>query len=350
MIGGFGVVIFLTTFAVTTHISKTESVRSHTDSVLQNEIPHLVHLMDLDSQVHRTVNNLNQYLITGDFVDLLEFRQSMVTLKDLINLQSSLDHADYKTTSLMKVMFHKYRNEADKVIRVSEDHEQNFQGIAEASDKLNPLHRQFTGSLNALIDSQLEQSAVHDKREILQKLIKLRQSWTNMILSLRSYFMTRAQPDYDELWSVVSLVETDVNELLAAREMLDFDTVFVDELASIAQLYLEKLPAVLNVYLTDQWRQDIYLARTRVYPITDSLRKLVRSLVENMRATNNHNAIKLSNELDALQVLSERILIITLVISLLVLYFVVRSVRRLLFPQKQPQDSVDQRLDIHRNS
>lgn len=298
--------------------------------MLENEIPYVIHLMDLESQVYKSVNVLNVYLITGDIGDRLHFRQQMIQLKEMINRQSQLVEADYKTTSLMKVIYHKYNAKAKEIIEIKADYQLNFLGIAKAAELLNPLHLQFSGALNSLIDTQIEETAESDGREVLDKLIKMKNSWSNMILSLRSYFTTKSDFDRKNLNAARDETQSAMINLLQVREQLEFDAVFVDELGQIYRIYMENLPEVLGLYQTDKWRMDFYLTRNEIYPITDSLRQLVRTLVEKRQALTAGNSQELNAELDQLSDRSRNILIIAVLIGLVVLFVVIRSIRSLL--------------------
>jgi len=298
--------------------------------VLENEIPYVIHLMDLESQVYKSVNVLNVYLITGDIGDRLHFRQQMIQLKEMINRQSQLVEADYKTTSLMKVIYHKYNAKAKEIIEIKADYQLNFLGIAKAAELLNPLHLQFSGALNSLIDTQIEETAESDGREVLDKLIKMKNSWSNMILSLRSYFTTKSGFDRKNLNAARDETQSVMINLLQVREQLEFDAVFLDELGQIYRIYMENLPEVLGLYQTDKWRMDFYLTRNEIYPITDSLRQLVRTLVEKRQALTAGNSQELNAELDQLSDRSRNILIIAVLIGLVVLFVVIRRIRSLL--------------------
>ena len=339
LFAGIGAIFILTAVMISLTISKSESVNQHTQAVLENEIPYVIHLMDLESQVYKSVNALNVYLITGDIGDRLNFRQEMILLKEMINRQSQLVEADYKTTSLMKVIYHKYNAKAKEVIEIKADHELNFIGIAKAAELLNPLHLQFSGALNSLIDAQIEETVESDRREILDKLMKMKKSWSNMILSLRSYFTTKSDFDRDNLNIARDDTQSAMINLLQMREQLEFDAVFIDELGQIYRIYMENLPAVLGLYQTEKWRMDFYLTRNEIYPITDSLRQLVRSLVENRQSLTTGNSVKLNAELDQLGDRSRNILIVAVLIGLFVLLIVIRSVKALL-----------SQLEIQRNS
>ncbi|MBT8439225.1 MAG: hypothetical protein KJO91_05820, partial [Gammaproteobacteria bacterium] len=179
LFAGIGAIFILTAVTISLTISKTESVKNHTQEVLENEIPYVIHLMDLESQVYKSVNALNVYLIGGDMGDRLDFRQEMIKLKEMINSQSQLVEADYKTTSLMKVIYHKYNAKAKEIIEIKADYQLNFIGIVKAAELLNPLHLQFSGALNSLIDTQIEETAESDRREVLDRLIKMKNSWSN---------------------------------------------------------------------------------------------------------------------------------------------------------------------------
>jgi methyl-accepting chemotaxis protein len=339
LFAGFGAIFILTAVTISLTISKTESVKNHTQEVLENEIPYVIHLMDLESQVYKSVNALNVYLISGDIGDRLDFRQEMIKLKEMINSQSQLVEADYKTTSLMKVIYHKYNAKAKEIIEIKADYQLNFIGIVKAAELLNPLHLQFSGALNSLIDTQIEETVESDRREILDRLINMKNSWSNMILTLRSYFTTKSDFDRDNLNIAREETQRAMINLLQIREQLEFDAVFVDELGQTYRIYMENLPEVIGVYQTDKWRMDFYLTRNEIYPIIDSLRQLVRSLVENRQTQTAGHSDTLNSELDQLGDRSRQILIAALLIGLFVLFLVIRSVKALL-----------SQLEIQRNS
>lgn len=339
LFAGIGAIFVLTAVTISLTISKTSAVKEHSQKVLENEIPYVIHLMDLESQVYKTVNGLNEYLISGDVGDLLNFRQDMILLKDMINSQAQQVEADYKITSLMKVIFNKYNSKAKEVIEIKGNYQMNFIGIVKAAELLNPLHLQFSGALNNLIDIQVEESAETDRREVLDRLIKMKNAWTNMIISLRSYFTTKSNFDRDQLNFFRDETQSAMIDLLETRQQLEFDAVFIDELGQIYRIYMKNLPEVLGLYQTEKWRMDFYVTRNEIYPITDNLRKLVRSLVDKRKSLTAENSLELNTELDQLGDRSRYILVVALLISLLVLFFVIRSVRMLL-----------SQLEIHRNS
>jgi len=339
LFAGIGAIFVLTAVTISLTITKTETLQHHSQKVLENEIPYVIHLMDLESQVYKTVNGLNEYLISGDIGDLLNFRQDMILLKEMINSQAQQVEADYKVTSLMKVIYNKYNAKAKEVIEIKGDYQLNFIGIVKAAELLNPLHLQFSGALNNLIDIQLEESVETDRREVLDRLIKMKNAWTNMIISLRSYFTTKSDFDRDQLNFFRDETQSAMIDLLDIRQQLDFDAVFIDELGQIYRIYMQNLPEVLGLYQTEKWRMDFYVTRNEIYPITDNLRKLVRSLVEKRKLQTAENSLELNTEVDQLGDRSRYILIVALLIILLVLFIVVRSVSSLL-----------SQLEIQRNS
>ena len=330
LITGFGVILILSAVTISYMLTQTNSVKNHTNEVLNNEIPYMVHLMDLDRQVYQTVHYLNQYLISGDEKDLSRFEQSMNSLKQKINQQYDLSDADFKTTSLMKVIFLKYREKTEEVIRVKGDYTENFYGIVQAQQLLNPLYHQFIGALGGLIDSQVEASLEVDNREILTTLLRVKSSWTSMIMSLRIYFKTRSDFDQKRIFFYLDQNKEDMGRLLKQSPQLDFDAVFVDELANIHKLYLKNLPEVLDVFKKEKWRMDLYLMRTQINPITDSLRKLVRSLVLQKQAKTSQQSDILSDKLDGLGEVSIKIMIVSILISLLVIVLVARNIKAVL--------------------
>ena len=111
------------------------------------------------------------------------------------------------------------------------------------------------------------------------------------------------------------------------------------ELGQIYRIYMDNLPQVIGLYQTEKWRMDFYLTRNEIYPIIDSLRKLVRSLVEKRKLQTADNSVKLNAQLVEQGQMSRNFLIVALLISMVVIFIVIRSVRTLL-----------SQLDTQRNS
>ena len=327
---GFFSILFFTVVSLFIAISGSVSLQKKSHSMLEDQIPYMVHLMDLDRQIFQSVNNLNAYIITGDHLNKARFDQSMKQLKKLIDEQSKLSEADYKSTSLMKVIYFKYKDKADELIAYRSNDSINFQGISLAGEKLNPYHLRFYGNLNEIIEDELGESLLEDNDEVLVKLFQLKTSWTDMIMSLRTYFITRTQSHYELL---VSLKDDNIrfmDEFKSYQNDPAYEDVFFEELFDLHATFMANLPEVLEVFRSDKWRWDTYLMQQEITPITENLQKMVRTMVFDKRLSTKKRAESLSQELDSFFQETKLILLVAFVVMLIIISFVIAKIRRLL--------------------
>ena len=347
---GYGTILLLMAITLSITIQSTNSVKKHSQSVLKTEIPEMLHLMNLDRQLNRSVNHLNEYLISGEKTDQWRFYASMNELQNRINEQFSIVHPNLQAADAFKDLVQQYQKKADYVVELREDDEKNYLGIAQASEQLNPFHQQFISTLDNIIASRFSE-AEEGNHSALEQLIKTRNSWNNMIMSLRVYFTTRSAKDFDRIFLYREQNAIDMKALLKIRKSLGFDELFVDELADIYKTYMANLPKVLETYQTDKWRMDTYVIRTEIYPITNQLRKVLESLVANKKQVTQQQSVKLSDELDSLTDMSKITFAISLLVGLIAILIVVGNIRRIVNElDKSREDSIKRSEMLQKSS
>lgn len=330
IIFGFSTILIFTFVSVFIAVSGSVSLQKKSHDMFEDQIPYMVHLMDLERQIFQTVNNLNAYIISGDSLNKNRFDQSMKQLKKLIDEQSTLSEADYKATSLMKVIFFKYKEKAEELIAYRSNDAINFKGISLAGEKLNPYHLRIYGSLNEIIEDELNDSLLEDNDEVLVKLFQLKTSWTDMIMSLRTYFITRTQSHYDLL---MSLKEANINFMKDFKKFQNdpaYEDIFFDELFELHKTFMTNLPQVLEVFRSEKWRWDTYLMQKEIQPITENLRKLIRTMVFDKRLSTKKRSESLSQELDKFFDQTKILLLVAFVAMVIIISVVIVRIRALL--------------------
>lgn len=333
LFAGFATVLLLMAITLTITIQSSSSVKQHTQSILRSEIPQMLQLMNLDRQLYESLNNLNQFLLSGEKTDIAYFYESMNDLQTKINkyVQPGVTSSDAVID-----LFQYYQKKSVQVIKLREDDQKNYLGIAKAAELLNPYHQQFISSLDNIFNNRLSELEKEDS-EILIQLTKIRNSWNNMIMGLRIYFTTRGDRDYRRIFLYQEKNIKDMNALLKIKTQLDFDELFVDELADIHKTYMENLPKVLDIYQTDKWRLDTYIIRNEIYPLTRSLGHILQLLVTEQKKMTEDESLQLSEELDSLTSMVKSAFVISLIIGILAIYVVIRNIRNMFKELEQSQ-------------
>ncbi|MCW8930082.1 MAG: HAMP domain-containing histidine kinase [Gammaproteobacteria bacterium] len=337
LFAGYATVLLLMAMTLSVTLQSSTSVKNHTQSVLQTEIPKMLEMVNLERQLYESLNTLNEYLLSGEIIDRARFHKSMHKLQAKANEYIQFDTELKKT---VKELLQNYQKKADQVIELREDDQNNYLGIAKASELLNPYHQQFMGSLDSIIFNKLNNIS-EDDNDIIILLTKIRNSWNNMIMALRIYFTTRADRDYRQIFFYQEQNIKDMKILLKIKSRLNFDEYFVDELADIHKIYMKNLPEVLELYQTDKWRLDTFIIRNEIYPITNSLRHALESLIVEKKKMTQGESLKLSDELDYLNNISKSTFFSSLIIGFFAIYVVIRNIRSMFKELEQSRyDSV----------
>ncbi len=329
LFAGYFTVLVLMAITLAVTIQNTGTVKQHSRAVLDTQMPLMLQLMDLNLQLFQSLNQLNEFLITGANFDRQRFYTSMKQLRNLSQDENLIAGLDKGLSSELSELLQAYAKKADQVIQLREDDQKNYQGISSAAVLLNPYHQQYISLIDTIINNRFEEDDVADNHEAVVRLINVRNSWINMIMSLRVYFTTRSERDYERIFLYQEQNLVDMKRLLAIKDRLEFDALFVEQLSEIHTIYMQNLPKVLEIYQTKKWRMDTYFIRHDIYPITNQLTELIESLVGRHQTTTQAESDLLTNELVDLTTIFKTAFAISFLISILVIYVVTRNIRHM---------------------
>lgn len=338
---GFAVVLILMAVTLAITIQNTSSVKQQSQGVLTSQIPQMLKLMNIDRQLFQSLNILNEYLISGEESDRQRFHFTLNQLTGWSKDQGFLAQIDQDFAAELDKLLISYSAKAYEVIRLRNDDQKNYQGISSAAELLNPYHLQFISLLDTLISSRLTENELEGNQEALVQMTSLRNSWLNMIMSLRVYFTTRSEKDYEQIFLYQQQNVIDMDRLVAIKGSMDFDELFVDQLVDLHKIYMTNLPKVLEFYQTEKWRMDTYIIRNEIYPIASKLRVLLASLVTKQEMLIAGETDLLTEKLDAMSTISKMAFILSFLVSILAIYIVSRSISRIVNElDKSRQDAV----------
>ena len=151
-----------------------------------------------------------------------------------------------------------------------------------------------------------------------------------MIMSLRTFFITRTESHYELLMSFKDANMVFMKEFKKYENDPAFQGVFFEELFELHTTFMTNLPEVLEVFRSDKWRWDTYLMQEEIQPITENLRKLVRTLVFDKRLSTQKRSENLSKELDVFFDQTKLVLLVAFMAMLIIISIVIVRIRALL--------------------
>jgi len=327
-------------------LQSTHTVKTHSQAVLDKQLPKMLSLMEVEQQLNLSLSKLNGLIITGDTLDKSNFYTIMSFLENQFRNNQALLSVSHDHTRSPQQLFNEYRDKASTIIEINQDDLKNYQGIARAAEFLNPLHQQFIAGLDAIIENQLSEPKSPQSNQVLGQLIKTHNSWINMVMSLRVYFSTRGNRDFNRLILYREQSNRDIQQLDEIKELLGFEAIFVDELLLVHQDYMEKLPQVLDIYANDAWRLDTHLIRTEIYPITNALSSILTLAVDREQQETNENIQSLTEEMTNLTLVQQISFAISLLIGLVAIHVVSSNIRQIVQDLDDSREQADERSNM----
>ena len=325
---GFMIIIVLMGASLFITINSASSIKQLSQELHNRQINQTVSLLKLEQNLTLSFSQLSTYLIAGKTADKEKFINTLD--KVIKGINNSLDGSNNSKAQLEKIstMANLYQNKSREVIEITSDRSRNYIGIFKAAELLNPLYLEFIGIMEQLIDDEMSKGD-DINIELLASLVKTRSSWYRMIMSLRVYFTTRGELDFQQFNLYRQQNDTDIAELSLLKEQLEFDQFFIDELVSIRTQYIGYLPEVLSLYKDEKWRYDIYMLKTEIFPLMSSIHSNIREIVEaSEKLTTEHmNAMQL--QIDDQVHLTQWILIISITLGVTIVLIVGRNVSQI---------------------
>ncbi len=126
-----------------------------------------------------------------------------------------------------------------------------------------------------LIQIQSEQSPSRQNNELLQSMAEFQVTFSEMVSSLRGYVTTQNTNFRFEYTTNVTINEEAWEDLTRKKMLLSPEQqVMLDTIETARSTFLAEVPdEVFAVMGSDRWREDLYLFRTEVVPLTEDMQE-----------------------------------------------------------------------------
>ncbi|NOX77218.1 MAG: PAS domain S-box protein [Gammaproteobacteria bacterium] len=272
---GFGGLILLMAVGMGITLLNLDNVKRTASSALEEHQPVANYFQRLSQNLNQSIALLNGYLLTGEAERKAKFKRIADDISDRLEgarqqeifQKLGLDSTLHTSQALLR-QFREYAKE----LFVLHDSHQNNRGLQLAGQTLNPLAIRFLGDINILLASDDADPGDPKTAQALLILQEIRYTWVRMMGALNLYITA---PNQDVLINFNNFNER-VSALMEKLNQLDVDIGFgeIEAMNEARTQYLKKLPAVLDIFKTDEWHADTRLIKTRVQPVTDQLQEI----------------------------------------------------------------------------
>ena len=206
----------------------------------------------------------------------------------------------------------------------------NLPAMKYAAQNVNPISQQLLQLVSGMIQSESEEDANPERRELLLDMEKVRYGWSNIMNGLRAYLAFRQQPSINEMKIYRESVEATVAKIQKMQE--DKDILTLDQSDALEQFlplkdkFFKNLEQVIEIHGGDAWRTDAHLIRTEVGPLLDSVGVKLEKLVSGLRERVNSTSDELVSQVDGTNTLVGTMLVFGLVLGVVIAWGIMKVI------------------------
>ena len=286
--GGFGIVlIILAVVAMTAAVSLTKT-ESSVDNVVNRVQPMVLASNELTSTLNETSGALGYYMLTKEKSFWREYDAGIEKVDAVINrLISLVDHDDQATIDLVndiKTDISSFVSYKGKMLELSKDPFKNEPGMRYTADNINPVAQEILQKMAEAWLSEGEAEVSVQRNKMVRLISELRYSWANTMSSVRRFLAFRDQSAIDEYQLQYEQSGVIIDRIKSNEDIFTFEQ--SDSFARIIELrklYDERFKEFTALQMSDKYRTDIYLVKTKIGLLLAKIKRNLNNLVEKQR-------------------------------------------------------------------
>ena len=286
--GGFSIILLiLATIAMTAAISLTKT-ESSVDNVVNRIQPMMLASNELTSTLNEASGALGYYMLTKDQSFWRTYEEGISKVDTVIErLAGLVDENDQQTQELVsniKTDINSFVAFKATMLELSKNPLKNEPGMSFSAKNLNPLAQEILQKLNEAWISEEGSERTKVRKTILILVGELRYVWANTMASVRRFLAFRNQASIDEYQLRLDLSGEILKKLAKYEDDYTFEQ--TDAIARIVELRIlyDKIFKEFSVIqMSDKYRTDIHLVKTKVALVLAKIKRNLNSLVESQR-------------------------------------------------------------------
>ena len=221
----------------------------------------------------------------------------------------------------------RYGSYQRRMIELVEKPAKNIPALAFAAENINPLSQQVLQLLSGMIQTEGEEEANEERRQLLMDIENLRYAWANVMNGLRAYLAFRQQSALQEVNLYLGSVDTGVERLQAQEDLLTLDQLdALEQFVILRDRFSTNFGRLVAIHGSDAWRTDAHLIRTEVGPLLDGVSAKVSNLVASLSDRAHTTVGGLVEQVGSTNALVATLLLIGLLLGGLTIWLVLATV------------------------
>ena len=301
MYAGFATVLGIMCVVAIVVLINLLQAQSQIKTMTQDIQPTTITSLKLTNALQEGMTELGFYMLSKSTKHKEAYLQQLLIAKETIkelSINSNITQNETSVNAIKEIQknIKLLSDSQDYIFATTESFEKNFPAASYSAKNINPLSQKILSSLELAFNSELSEYEDSPRTEIMTKIQDLRYTWSRVMSEMRAFLGFRSNinlvilDDHLEHFEEL-LIKT--NNQYGNELTFEQEESFSDIKASIA-LFKEHLIKAKELHLSEEWRQDAWLIKTKIGDLLNSIKQNLKILVNNTRNQSSQYAEQLS--------------------------------------------------------
>lgn len=329
---GFITILLLMTLVASIAFFRLLHLQSQATSIAKVTQPAMLAALQIETDIQSSTTIMGLYIInkTPEYAE--KFNSSIKNLK--ISLQKykqlpaiQLDKSMLQSVRTLETLVFKFIELQKKIDFLNKNFIENYPAIKIATDEINPRHQKSLQIFTAMINSEFEESASEERRNLMQSINNLRQNWMNIVSLLRTFLANPSDIRAEQIKIFIDQHYNLTSKLELQSSLFTFEQEDgVPRLTEISKGYFQHINNIFNLFKENKWRNDIILIKQSINPLIDKINHSINSMIEKQKSLVEKGNNELISQTKNTLTLILSVLIIALIIGLSTAWFTCKQI------------------------
>jgi methyl-accepting chemotaxis protein len=307
VIGGFAFVLIILLAVGGLALKGFSDTSGKVDEVVEQKQPVILAAERLDSVLNASVASLGFYMLSRDEQSKQDYDQSLINLKKALDKlkQLPLVQTDQEMNALVgraQKLIGNYEAFHDRVVELATNDAKRIAAVDISSQLVNPLTQEFRQLLAQMIDSEMQEDAAPERKQILNDIHELRFAVANLQIALRGVVAFNDEGNYQNALNFGERTRAFMAKVQEHYDELTFEgQEAIDRMVEIYEPMNEGLEELFAVQKSEKAYMDIYVQRTEITPLVNEISVVLAELVEVSRTKIRQSSQDLASQVENTQ-------------------------------------------------
>ena len=286
LIGSFIIILLILIFQSWNSKVSLSRLNDDITNIVNINQPASLQATQLSATLRESSRALGFYIITQKESDKGLYQAAVDKLQTQLNALKQLpaiaQNPQYnQRLDDISALIEKTQVTQNKLISMSADPNSNMPAMRFSAENINPLYRTRLQLLSTMLESELEEEATAERKQLNNAIVSLRYYWTTINNELRLFLAFRTKVAIDNLKIYEEAAKNQHAQLMALADLFTFEQVdAMDQFNEGLETYWLNLNKLIEIHLAEDWRSDAHLLRTEVAPAISKIDTSITGLVD----------------------------------------------------------------------